>query len=96
LEHFEDQDKSLNAFLVGPLRDLGAVESAPLMERAFAANRVDIGVQGDWEDVQIDMGLRQAQTARASRQKAPPTLDQVTPSMAATQADHITNATRFL
>jgi hypothetical protein len=59
LEHFGEQDKSLNAFLVGPLRDLGAVESAPVMERAFAANRVDIGVQGDWEDVQIDMRLRQ-------------------------------------
>ena len=28
------------------------------MERAFVADRVDIGVQGDWEDVQIDMGLR--------------------------------------
>ena len=59
LEHFQEQDKSLNAFLVGPLRDLRAVESAPVMERAFAADRVDIGVQGDWEDVQIDMGLRQ-------------------------------------
>jgi len=59
LEHFQEQDPSLNAFLVGPLHDLGAVESAPVMERAFAADRVDIGVQGDWEDVQIDMGLRQ-------------------------------------
>jgi hypothetical protein len=59
LEHFEEQDRSLNAFLVGPLRDLDAVESAPVMERAFAANRVEIGVQGDWEDVQIDMRLRQ-------------------------------------
>jgi hypothetical protein len=60
LEHFEEQDESLNAFLVGPLRDLRAVESAPVMKRAFAADRVDTGVQGDWEDVQIDMGLRQA------------------------------------
>lgn len=59
LERFQDQDESLNAFLVGPLRDLHAVESAPLMEHAFAADRVDIGVYGDWEDVQIDMGLRQ-------------------------------------
>jgi len=60
LEHFEEQDESLNAFLVGPLRDLRSVESAQVMERAFAADRVAIGVYGDWEDVQIDMGLRQA------------------------------------
>jgi hypothetical protein len=30
------------------------------MERAFAARRVDHSVSGDWEDVQIEMGLRQA------------------------------------
>jgi hypothetical protein len=59
LEHFASQDESLNAFLVGPLLDLKAVESAPVMERAFAADRVAIGVHGDWEDVQIHMGLLQ-------------------------------------
>lgn len=59
LEHFAGQDESLNAFLVGPLLDLKAVESAPVMKRAFAADRVAIGVHGDWEDVQIHMGLLQ-------------------------------------
>ena len=59
LEHFAGQDESLNAFLVGPLLDLKAVESAPVMKRAFAADRVAIGVNGDWEDVQIHMGLLQ-------------------------------------
>jgi hypothetical protein len=59
LERFAEQDVTLNAFLVGPLRDLRAVESAQVMERAFAADRVEIGVHGDWEDVQIQIGLRQ-------------------------------------
>jgi hypothetical protein len=29
------------------------------MERAFAAGQVELPVAGDWEDVQIEMGLRQ-------------------------------------
>ena len=27
------------------------------MEQAFAADKVDISIQGDWEDVQIELGL---------------------------------------
>lgn len=60
LEHYQDLDETLNAELVAGLIELHAVESAPLMERAFAARRVDNSVSGDWEDVQIEMGLRQA------------------------------------
>lgn len=59
LEHFATQDPSFNASLIGFLLDLKAVEAAPLMERAFAAERVDLMVQGDWEDVQIELGLKQ-------------------------------------
>ena len=49
--------QTLNAFLMSYLVDLKAVEAAPVMEKAFAADRVDISVQGDWEDVQIRLGL---------------------------------------
>ncbi len=59
LEHFEDNDRTLNAEVIAALLDLKAVEAAPIMERAFAARRVELAVAGDWEDVQIELGLGQ-------------------------------------
>ena len=58
LEKYADNDRSLNAFLVGALLDLSIVEAVPLMERAFAAGSVDVSVNGDWEEVQISLGLK--------------------------------------
>jgi len=58
LERFAEQSDLVNAYLISPLLDLRAVESAPVMERAFAAGRVDEMAQGDWEDVQIELGLK--------------------------------------
>ena len=57
LEQFAQQEDNFNAFLVGYLIDLKGVEAAPIIEQAFAANKVDLLVQGDWEDVQIYLGL---------------------------------------
>lgn len=57
LEDFAGNGEDLNAFLVLALTDLTALESAPVMERAFAADAVDLSIQGDWEDVQIELGL---------------------------------------
>src|SRR5687767_13799405 len=57
LEAFETQDEQLNSFLVWGLIDLDAVETAPLMERVFASGRIDISLNGDWEDVQVELGL---------------------------------------
>ena len=62
LERFAEQSDSLNAYLVSPLLDLRAVEAAPVMERAFASGRVDEIMQGDWEDVQIELGLMTKRT----------------------------------
>jgi len=59
LERYAENDEALNAFLIGTLLDLKAVESAPVMERAFAAGRVELAVAGDWEEVQIELGLKQ-------------------------------------
>ena len=58
LERYAAQSPMLNAFLISPLLDLGAKEAAPVMGKAFAAGRVDEDVQGDWEDVQIELGLK--------------------------------------
>ena len=51
----------MNAFLVEALVELGAKEAAPLIERAFAEGYVDPMVMGDWEDVQVELGLKSAE-----------------------------------
>lgn len=57
LAGFAGHDPILNTFLIGGLVDLEAIDAAPLMEQAFAALKVDPSVYGDWEDVQISLGL---------------------------------------
>lgn len=57
LEQVAQQDINFNAMLIGCLLDLNAVEAAPVMEQAYAAGKVDLSVQGDWEDAQIELGL---------------------------------------
>jgi hypothetical protein len=57
LAQYSQQDLTLNGFLVSYLADLQAVEAAPVMEQAFAADKVDISIQGDWEETQIKLGL---------------------------------------
>ena len=53
------QKPGFNGFLVSALLDARAVEAAASLERAFANNRVDESIAGDWEDVQIELGLKQ-------------------------------------
>ena len=57
LVHFSTMEQELNGFIVNALVDLKAVEAAPVMEQAFAADKVDISILGDWEDAQIALGL---------------------------------------
>ncbi|HXG63891.1 MAG TPA: PBS lyase [Blastocatellia bacterium] len=59
LERFAQQEPTFNAFLISSLVELGAVESASLIERAFAADSVDVSIGGDWDDVQVDLGLKE-------------------------------------
>jgi len=58
LEKFGEQPEMVNTFLILALHDLRAVETMPLIERAFASGRVDESVVGDVEDVQIHFGLK--------------------------------------
>jgi hypothetical protein len=57
LRRFAEQERVVNAFLVQALCDLKAIESAPVIEQAFAADTVDLLVLGDWEEAQILLGL---------------------------------------
>ena len=58
LAQFDGQDEGLNGFLVSDLVDLRATEALPVIEQAFAADAVDEMIRGDWEDVQIEFGLK--------------------------------------
>jgi Protein of unknown function (DUF1186) len=57
LRHFAEQDRVVNGFLVEALCTFKAVESAAVIEQAFAADTVDLWVLGDWEEAQILLGL---------------------------------------
>jgi hypothetical protein len=57
LELFEQSDETINAFIISDLVDLKAVEHVDLMEKAFEAGKVEESVDGDFEDIQIDLGL---------------------------------------
>jgi hypothetical protein len=48
---------SLNAFLIGHLTDLKAVESAEVIERAYAAGVVDEMVCGSWTSIRKELGV---------------------------------------
>ncbi len=58
LEKFRENDPGLNGFLIGALVDLQATETIKTIRRAFQADRVDSFVIGDWEDVQVELGLK--------------------------------------
>lgn len=58
LEKFRENDPGLNGFLICALVDLQATETIKTIQRAFQADRVDPFVIGDWEDVQVELGLK--------------------------------------
>ncbi|MEA5451192.1 DUF1186 domain-containing protein [Leptolyngbya sp. CCNP1308] len=57
LEQYSKNSPMFNGVLIASLMDLEAQESAPSIERAFAAKRVDPSIAGDWIDVQYGLGL---------------------------------------
>ncbi len=83
LELFEENDPTLNAYLIASLVELEALEALPLIERVFAADRVDEFLTGDWDNVQVEFGLKEAPL----RPLVPlPLLDAYTPSVAYEEA----------
>jgi hypothetical protein len=58
LAAFAQNDPEMNGFLISYLLDLAAVEAAPTIEQAFAAQAVDPTIAGDWDDVQVSLGLK--------------------------------------
>lgn len=52
-----DDYVAFNTTLLTELVELGAVEAAEPIERAFAGNLLDVGMMGDWEDVRRRLGV---------------------------------------
>jgi len=67
LEKYEENDEGLNGFLVYDLVKLKAVEHIGLIEKAFESDSVDEFIMGDFEDVQIDLGLIDVRTTPRPR-----------------------------
>lgn len=63
LRNYNQQDLTYNGFMAMFLKDLKAVEAAPLVEEAFQADMIDEMLFGDWQDYQIGVGLLEARTA---------------------------------
>ncbi|HEU0052066.1 MAG TPA: hypothetical protein VFQ39_02770 [Longimicrobium sp.] len=50
-------DEEFVGFVVSSLVELGAVEAAPAIQRAYEEDRVAEWIPGDWEDVQVGLGI---------------------------------------
>ncbi|MBM3128429.1 MAG: DUF1186 domain-containing protein [Chloroflexi bacterium] len=77
LEKFDAQEPELNACLISALCDLGPQEYLSLIERAFASKRVDESMRGDWQDIQIELGLLKERTSPRARTKLSDTIDDI-------------------
>ncbi|PZD70403.1 hypothetical protein C1752_13129 [Acaryochloris thomasi RCC1774] len=60
-------EPALNGFLIAGLCDLHAVEKAPEIEQAFTAQRVDLSIVGDWDETQVELGLKTRQEVPLQR-----------------------------
>ncbi len=67
LKQFEENEPDVNGFIVEALVELGARETAPVIERAFDEGYVDPIVMGDWDDVQVELGLKSAEEVAQKR-----------------------------
>lgn len=80
LSHYRKQDPELNGYLVLDLEDLEATEAAATIEAAFAAHRVDVSIAGDWDDLQVVLGLQpptMPKVASLPSQSRPQTIQKV-------------------
>lgn len=57
LENYKKNDEGLNGFIIYDLVGLKAVEHIDLIEKAFKSESVDEMIMGDFEDVQVELGL---------------------------------------
>lgn len=59
LSRFREEDPELNALIISYMIDMKAVEALPLIKQAFDEDRVEEWVNGDLEEVEIELGVRE-------------------------------------
>jgi hypothetical protein len=60
LGKYKDNDEALNGSMISDLKQMGAAqEHLDLIEQAFKSGNVDEFVDGDFEDLQIELGLKE-------------------------------------
>ena len=60
LERAAENDMGVNGFIVSTLAiDLKAEIALPVIEQAFSELQVDESIMGDWDDVQVEFGLKE-------------------------------------
>ena len=57
---FDNNDPELNALLISFLVDLQTLTALPTIKKAFDSDNVDLMVGGDFEDIEIDLGVRKS------------------------------------
>ena len=55
----EEHSREVNAFAISALCDNRSTRHLPAIREAFAANRVDVSVLGDLEDIEVKLGVRE-------------------------------------
>jgi hypothetical protein len=81
LTHFAENEPDFNGCLIGVLVEFRVMEAVPLIERAFAARKVDEMFNGDWNEVQVSLGLKSRDEVPRRRFELRPTpLEDVMPS----------------
>lgn len=67
LKRYSHNDPSLNGFLVSYLLDIKAVEALTTIQQAYQDDCVDIGITGDCEDAEIELGVRDVRSTPRPR-----------------------------
>jgi len=67
LEKYKENDEGLNGFIIYDLVRLRAVEHIALIEKAFKTGNVDEMIMGDFEDVQVELGLLEKRITQPAR-----------------------------
>lgn len=67
LENYEENDEGLNGFIISDLVRLRAIEHIELIEKAFKSGTVNEMIMGDFEDVQVELGLLEKRITKPAR-----------------------------
>ncbi len=86
-EKYEHNDGDINGYWISDLLDLKAVESYPVIKKAFDAKNVNLRIAGDLEDVELEFGMREKRDTPAPNTPISPDLMRILQEMDAAKQD---------